>query len=256
MGERSIKKEGEEAKEETNVYIDTDTTLKGVRQILSQYRSRLAPEPRLIAFNFVSVPKRYEGSCKKDRNSKKRSPSWGLSSRAAVCREWQVFFERITFQQLILYQADIRDFHKIVQGRRRPLLEWVWLRLELSEYDCERCDRRVSTYEKKTNNITFTDALWDLFKTLSEWNNKKGNEVSPKGLTMEPSAHSPSDPKHFAEELGFRINDTAWSSEMVFQGKRQLDLARGWSRKFGRKTGMADNAKLRLLEATEVSAWT
>ncbi|RYP24044.1 hypothetical protein DL765_000772 [Monosporascus sp. GIB2] len=90
----------------------------------------------------------------------------------------------ITFQRLILHQAEISDFHKIVQGRRRPLLEWIWLRLELPEYDCERCDQQESTYEKKINNITFTNALWDFFKVLSEWNNKKGNEPIFKALTL------------------------------------------------------------------------
>ncbi len=51
------------------------------------------------------------------------------------------------------------------------------------------------------------DALWDLFDTLSSW---KEHEVTEKGLSLELSAHSPSDSKHFFKKLDRRIHDVEW----------------------------------------------
>ncbi|KAI1259986.1 hypothetical protein F5Y18DRAFT_442118 [Xylariaceae sp. FL1019] len=146
----------------------------------------------------------------------------------------------------IVVRSNIGDFHTIVQGHRRPLVQWVWLRLELSEYDCERCRLREAPEEETINNTMFTNALWNLFQVLSEWSSPERSPDPPRGLTLELSAHSPSDPKHFAKELGFRIDDTAWSSDLAFPKRRPQDLAHGWSRGFGRKPVMTNGARLRL----------
>ncbi|RFU32270.1 hypothetical protein B7463_g4081, partial [Scytalidium lignicola] len=149
-----------------------------------------------------------------------------LSAYATVCREWQYFFERRNFRTLTLHQSDLPEFNSIVQGQRRFFLQWIWLRLELPEYDCRLCNKPESTVEINRNNSIFTNALWDLFAILSTWQKKR--EFDEKGLTLELSAHSPSDSKHLFKELDSRINDTAWSRNEDGYKEQPHDPTHGW----------------------------
>jgi hypothetical protein len=132
------------------------------------------------------------------------------SACATVCREWNYFFERETFNHLILHQLDVAEFCRIVQGQRKTFVKRIWLRLELPEYDCESCNKRQSTEEFKDHKFLFTNAVWDLFAFLSTWNIRGKFGVGGSGVTLELSAHSPSDSKHFCKELARRSDDTPW----------------------------------------------
>ena len=165
-------------------------------------------------------------------NKQPASPSrqHSQSAYAAVCREWQYFFERINFQRLSIHQSDLLELGRIVQGQRRMFVKWIWLRLELPEYDCECCNKQESSKEIRSHNFVFTNALWDLFAILSTWGKKGEFGVVERGLTLELSAHSPSDSKHFCKELDSRINDTAWGGSKGGSEKRHHDRAHGWKR--------------------------
>lgn len=89
------------------------------------------------------------------------------STLATVCREWSNFFEEKTFQNLTLHQSDVAEFGKLVQGGRRSFVKWIWLRLELPEYDCECCNKEESAAEVAAHKVIFTNAVCDLFKVLS-----------------------------------------------------------------------------------------
>ncbi|KAK7725569.1 hypothetical protein SLS63_008023 [Diaporthe eres] len=130
---------------------------------------------------------------------------------ATVCRSWQDFFEGKLFQRLTLKtEADIEDFDNLVQGRRRAYVEWIWLRIELPMYDCQQCHRRETHKEIEDQNAIFTKLVWNLFTVLFKWENE---EVRHRGITLELSAHSPSDAQHFNKNLRFHQHDTAWNKD-------------------------------------------
>ncbi len=149
------------------------------------------------------------------------------SAYATVCREWNNFFERETFNHLILHQSDVPELGSIVQGQRKTFVKRIWLRLELPEYDCESCNKQQSTEEFKDHKFLFTNAVWDLFAFLSTWENRGEFGVGGRGVTLELSAHSPSDSKHFCKELARRSDDTPWERNEIPE-KSYHDLAHGW----------------------------
>lgn len=125
-----------------------------------------------------------------------------------VCRDWQDFFEGKLFQRLTLKtEVDIQTFAHLVQGRRRVRVEWIWLRIELPMYDCQQCHRLETREDIQVQKAIFTNLIWKLLNVLSGW---KTRDVRKDGITLELSAHSPSDAHHFNKDLRFRLHDTAW----------------------------------------------
>lgn len=152
-------------------------------------------------------------SCNKERLS--QSPSERQSQRngrgvqssyAAVNREWQAFFEGHNFGKFILGNEDPGTFGKIVsRSQRKRLVRWIWLRVELPEYGCDVCAERETDEEWKVNEVRFTQAVQDLFSVLAKFS------AGHPGITLELSAHSPSDAEHYCQELKNTINDTMWA---------------------------------------------
>lgn len=131
-----------------------------------------------------------------------------LAALTTVCRDWQAFFESKLFRRLTLKtEADIQAFAELVQGRRRAHVEWIWLRIELPMYDCQQCHLLESCEDVRVQKSLFTNLVWDLFDVLSSW---KIKDARSRGITLELSAHSPSDVHHFNKDLRFRLHDTAW----------------------------------------------
>lgn len=130
-----------------------------------------------------------------------------LAPLTTVSRDWQDFFEDELFQHLTLKTVvDIETFAKLVQGRRRTRVKWIWLRVELPMYDCQQCHRLETREDVLVQKDLFTNLVWNLFDVLSDW---KSNEACQGGITLELSAHSPSDAHHFNKDLRFRMHDTA-----------------------------------------------
>lgn len=138
-------------------------------------------------------------------NSTSLSEHKALAPYSNVSRQWQSIVEPILFKRIILHQSDIPDFDKIAIGPRVVYTQHIWLRLQLPTYDCQLCQTRQSKEEIQSHNLTYTNAIWDLFEILSSpsW-------TDTRGITLELSAHSPSDMIHFGKDLKMRSSDTAW----------------------------------------------
>ncbi|OIW28880.1 hypothetical protein CONLIGDRAFT_396718 [Coniochaeta ligniaria NRRL 30616] len=140
----------------------------------------------------------------------------GLASYAMVCAEWQHYFERVSFGQLIVTDEDLERFQQIVARRhlQRPVCQirpyYVWLRVVLLRYrnyphqhetpDCLDCIEPENDEEVADNDVIFTEALWILLETLAlmgvdHSNNGEGGRQYR--LELELSVHSPSDCHHY-----------------------------------------------------------
>lgn len=126
------------------------------------------------------------------------APEARFASYATVCREWQEYFESITFQSLVLNQDRLAQLETIVSRhpRRVGFVRHVHLRLELPEYDCKRCKRPETKAEEAANDRIFTTAAVKLFGIISTWPATQG-----KACILEMSAHSPSDWQHRFKRL-------------------------------------------------------
>lgn len=122
-------------------------------------------------------------------------PGEPLTPYAQVCNEWRVFVERSTFSRLVLSSGDLDAFHAIIARRRAMVhqqvpIRHIWLRLLLAEYNCPDCERPENSEEAAANDEMFTEAMRKLLQALAL--------LDPgRGLTLEFSAHSPSDSAHF-----------------------------------------------------------
>lgn len=61
---------------------------------------------------------------------------------ATVCLEWQVFFETCSFRRLVLDLGSLGEFDAIVRRHdaRLGYIRKLWLRVQLSKYECPDCD--------------------------------------------------------------------------------------------------------------------
>jgi hypothetical protein len=119
-----------------------------------------------------------------------------LAGFATVSREWQTIIERHNFARIKLTSSRLVDFGSIIH-RNRALVRYIWLCLELQEYDCTECaPEYVEWGLSLTDNILITTVFEDLFSTLSAWE-PNGN------LPLDISVHSPSDSEHWFKYLTF-----------------------------------------------------
>lgn len=187
------------------------------------------------------------------RESVGNNTTYEKSALATVSREWQDYFEQENFKRLILHQNDLKKFRTVMNKRRAPFITWIWLRLELSTYDCSECAQRQSQGQIADENGRITLAIHALFEILSRLEKRK--TFRKKGITFELSAHSRSDLEHFFKDLQPRMNDTAWT----IKGPRTMDLSslnnHGWENGV-RVERLTAQIKERLLGPSEgISLW-
>ncbi|KAL2867734.1 uncharacterized protein BJX67DRAFT_380677 [Aspergillus lucknowensis] len=120
-----------------------------------------------------------------------------VAAFATVSREWQTIIERHNFARINLTLSRLADFGSIIH-RNRALVRYIWLCLELREYDCTQCAPRglENLGISNADNTLITTAFQDLFSTLSAWE-PNGN------LLLDISIHSPSDSEHWFKYLTF-----------------------------------------------------
>ncbi|RFU75819.1 hypothetical protein TARUN_6420 [Trichoderma arundinaceum] len=121
-----------------------------------------------------------------------------LAGFATVSREWQTIIERHNFSRIKLTPSRLVDFGSVIH-RNRALVRYIWLCLELEEYDCTECapeDPNMLGFSN-TDNTMITTAFQHLFSTLSQWE-PNGN------LLLDISIHSTSDSEHWFKYLTFR----------------------------------------------------
>jgi hypothetical protein len=126
-----------------------------------------------------------------------------LSSAAAVCRKWQLTIEKKNFTRLRLQcssMEDLEDFERIVSPRR-DLVTYIWLNLSLMSYTCRNCRHTESPSMEARNSYFVQRAVCRLLEILSSWNR------ADKRLTLELSAQSPSDSKHWFQNCCFGVYD-------------------------------------------------
>ena len=134
-------------------------------------------------------------------------PPPSLAACAAVDRSWNLFFERVTFRQLVLYSGTgaVDQFRRMVKGKNIVRLEYIrHLRLHilLDDYDCTKCYKRETPREIRNHNARLTKALQPLLVTLGRWKSPgsgPGGDAFPSyrpGLALELSAGSWSDTAH------------------------------------------------------------
>lgn len=119
-----------------------------------------------------------------------------LAGFATVSPEWQTIIEKHNFARITLTPSRLADFGPMIH-RNQALVRYIWLCLELEEYNCNECDP-----DNEILGISFADNLrvittfTRLFRTLSTW--------KPSGsLVLDISVYSPSDPLHWFRYLTF-----------------------------------------------------
>ena len=126
-----------------------------------------------------------------------------LSRYACVCKTWQLVFERENYRHLTLDQVSVQELDDRVRGRMK-LVEYIWLRIALQTYSCPDCELFGVT-DHGANDSIAQETVIHLFRVLSRWG--RDGIPAPSSLTLEISAHSPSDSQHgFANDLYFDIS--------------------------------------------------
>ncbi|KAH8815922.1 hypothetical protein F5884DRAFT_852390 [Xylogone sp. PMI_703] len=179
--------------------------------------SRLPRETRLEIFEAI-VRNNSDTNKRLVTNNKS-----GLSRYAAVCKEWQVFFEKKIYCHLTLEPSCLGEFGKFIH-RQRCLVEHIYFVVEIGTYPCSVCkspkmDSGVSDHDIVARAIT------ELFLILNTWSGSQDN--LPEGLVLELNIYSPSDSKHaFKGDLHLDGNSVAEDSNSNVS--RRYDLLHGW----------------------------
>lgn len=125
-----------------------------------------------------------------------------LSRLATVSREWQQEFERHNLARIKLTPSRLPEFD-LMTRRNRGLIRYLWLCLELDDYDCTKAGcahprgqvLRSGDWEERllvedTAHGPITTLFEELFSVLSTWD--PSND-----LTLDISIYPPSDAKHW-----------------------------------------------------------
>ncbi|KAK2063732.1 hypothetical protein LY76DRAFT_503156 [Colletotrichum caudatum] len=113
-----------------------------------------------------------------------------LAGLATVSREWQAIIERHNFARIKVTPSRLANFNYMLH-RNQALVSYIWLCLELQEYDCTH---RWGI--SNTDNILIVTAFQDLFSSLSSWK-PYGN------LLLDISVYSPSDSKNWKHWINY-----------------------------------------------------
>ncbi|RSL45055.1 hypothetical protein CEP53_010945 [Fusarium sp. AF-6] len=158
--------------------------------------------PRELQFHILSLVACCQGSTSHVEPSSEvtKRHVGQLAKCAAVCRNWQGYFENILFRKVTVHQKDLARLHKI-SNCRTERIQHLWLRIELLPYDCRICREFGHANDRKDGRI-FEKALRNLFRVLHRWKGRNPSHTSG-GLTLEISVHSPSDSQHEFQNISF-----------------------------------------------------
>lgn len=106
------------------------------------------------------------------------------ASYASVCKEWNRILEPYIFKRLKLSVQRIQELQYFITDRRRLYVQSIWFQFE----------RAIGQHE--LDNVKFSDAVFYLFQTLSEW-----GERNYSGIVLELSAFSASDPTFSMKDI-------------------------------------------------------
>ncbi|KAM5356646.1 hypothetical protein ACJ41O_003292 [Fusarium nematophilum] len=100
------------------------------------------------------------------------------------------------------YAASCLDEFESLTNRRRDLVKYIWLNVELRSYSSNQSSCKESETYLIINDSVIRRAIVRLFTILSSWEPPAGDD----GLTLEFNAYSPSDPKHVFSNCFFGAN--------------------------------------------------
>lgn len=143
-----------------------------------------------------------------------------VASYATVCREWQATIEQKNFSRLKLTPSRLPEFGGMVH-RQRGLVKYIWLCIELQEYDCSQCEVEETDPWHESNTAIISRAIQESFSVLSTWE-PTGN------LLLDISVHSPSDSKHHFKEFYFGPDAVSESADKQETGNTH-DPRHGWA---------------------------
>ncbi|KAK0726068.1 hypothetical protein B0H67DRAFT_642399 [Lasiosphaeris hirsuta] len=114
---------------------------------------------------------------------------------ARVCREWQWFFEPVTFRRLLLDQDRTSDLDKFTSRviQRRSYVKQIHLRIRLADYDCT--------------------VITGLLIVLSKWPKREGDPKTPmsaRGIYLDLSIFSPGDYQHGFRDFRLQPDYPIW----------------------------------------------
>ncbi|PHH89439.1 hypothetical protein CDD83_6044 [Cordyceps sp. RAO-2017] len=170
----------------------------------------------------------------KGRLDRPRMQKHGLSKYSLVCKEWQPFFEKQLYSNLTITKYSLYQFRHLVV-RQRALVKHIWLKIECETYECPWCVFNPNGNRKRkcaADDATARRAISGLLRTLADWD--RDRVACPGSLTLEISAHSPSDLEHvFMNELYF--DTSSWGiDELQHDAPLLNDIGHGWAN--GRRT--------------------
>ncbi|PQE16276.1 Oxoglutarate iron-dependent oxygenase protein [Rutstroemia sp. NJR-2017a WRK4] len=149
-----------------------------------------------------------------------------LADFATVSREWQTIIELHNFSRIKLRSSRLADFGSMVY-RNRSVVRYIWLCLELQEYDCTECEPQMEDPDllrlSDADNALIIKAFQDLFSELSVW--------EPDGrLLLDISVFSPSDSEHWFKYLAFESDIAAdiWDRDQHAKQPMLVDHRHGW----------------------------
>ncbi|KAG8670399.1 hypothetical protein FPOAC2_09757 [Fusarium poae] len=150
-------------------------------------------------------------------------PSVGgkCSQLVTICRAWQTILEPLNFAEISLTVPRLMDpKSRDILSRKRHLIRYIWIRIELKEYNCIRCcneDPDLWGLDDIDNQF-IVDAFEGLFTMLSVW--------EPRGdLVLDISVYSPSDDKHWFKYLTFHSDTDRAECPPEYE---RNDPAHGW----------------------------
>ncbi|KAF6829772.1 hypothetical protein CPLU01_07730 [Colletotrichum plurivorum] len=157
---------------------------------------------------------------------------YGLPRYACVSKTWLDFFERKAFRYMTVDQRDLQEKLSLIIPRRRSMVEHIWLRIELATYDCPDCkDAGKNAYPH--DKAAVENAIVSVFKILHGWDQE--SDITGGALTLEISAHSPSDSQHIFKDYLIESKDSGPSDIANDLDPASLhDRPHGWSH--GRRT--------------------
>lgn len=174
---------------------------------------------------------------------------------AAVSREWQTMIEPRNFARIKLTAPRVAEFGSMIY-RNRALVRYIWLCVELEEYDCTQCVPGYidDTWPSNTDDILIATVFRDLFSALSTW--------EPNGtLVLDISVYSPSDVKHCFKYLTFRPDPPADQCELDLYTEQQSiqakpdDPQHGWIAG-GRNSTLSMEAIYKVFDEIMGQAWS
>ncbi|RFU78610.1 hypothetical protein TARUN_3580 [Trichoderma arundinaceum] len=150
---------------------------------------------------------------------KEMSQSEGCAHAAAVCREWQEVLEPVNFSRITLTVRRLTKFRNVTR-RWRHLVKYIWLRIDLQEYDCPDCKSSPEPIWMERNMDIIRSAIHDALEILSTW------EAAGE-LCLDISVHSPSDSRHYFKDVHFGP-DVVPASGSLLNSSDFHDPTHGW----------------------------